>query len=309
MQLRIFEAATLEGAQSAVREAMGPDALILATEEVASGMRITAAIEPEEDLAALLAPDQQPVDPALDPLLAYHAVPQSLQVRFRTAAQGVSLADGLARGLDGIRQAEPLGDRHLLVGPPGHGKSLAAARLAMRLVAEGRTPRVLSLGDPETPPDGRLAHWLRPSAVEVEVLDDPRALGAALAAPGPVVVDTAGVSLLSGKGVSRLRAVLAAAGDLEVALVLSVEGHPPSLLELAADFMTLGCRRLLATKLDLTARYGGLVTLAVSGLTMLPAAVSGTPCEPLVPLEAKGLARLLVHRFNARSNPRQAETP
>ncbi|MFP4270948.1 MAG: hypothetical protein ACLFTL_10335, partial [Alphaproteobacteria bacterium] len=113
-----------------------------------------------------------------------------------------------------------------------------------------------------------------------------------------------GISPASSLGAARLRALIEAAGDVTATLVTSAEGAPVDLLETAADFLTLGCRAVLPTKLDLARRYGGLVALACGGVGLLPASVSGRVDDAPAVLKAAGLARLLVHRFETQ----QAET-
>ncbi len=307
MQIRTFDAATMAKAQAGVRDALGVDALILAIEETAGGVRITAAIEPEDDLAGLLADDAPEPDPRLGPLMAFHGVPSGLRAPLACAAAGARLEPGLALALKSRLRAGAAADRRLLVGLPGHGKSLAGARLATALAAVGPIPRVLALHLGDDEPDPRLAARLAGAGLEVTTITSLAELTAAAGRPGPIVVDTPGLSPLTSRGAGRLRDLVRAAGDLVPTLVLSVEGQGQALLETAADFLALGCRAVLPTKLDLTRRYGGLVALACGGIALAPASVSGDATEPLVPLQPAGLARLLVNRFEAHAAATRAE--
>lgn len=312
MQIRTFEARTFEAAQTAVREALGVDALILGTEETASGVRITAAIEPDDDLAGILEAAPAGPDPRLGALMAFHGVPPGLRAALAEDAGGDPLEVGLVHAFRRHVTTAPPAPRRLLLGLPGHGKTLATARLARSLTANGHAPRVLTLCPPDAPPDGRLGHWLQASAIPFSQVRDRRELAAAAAAPGPLVVDTPGLSPLTTRGAAALRELVAAVPDALPTLVLSTEGNAQTLLETAADFLTLGCRAVLATKLDLTRRYGGLVALACGGVALLPASVSGAVDDPLAPLQPAGLARLLVHRFDAyggRSRATPEEQP
>jgi len=300
MQIRTFDAANLSEAQSLVRASLGDEALVLATEPTAGGIRITAAIEPEHDLAELLHTAETRPDPRLGAVLSFHGVPAALRAELARDAGGAELEPALTRALEPRLHHAAAAERRLFLGLPGHGKTLASARLARRLAAAGTPPRVIVVESPEDPPDGRLEAWLQPAGVEVRKVATPRALGQAVAAPGPLVVDAPGISPASPGGAARLRALIEAAGDVAATLVASVEGAPVDLLENAADFLTLGCRAVLATKLDLARRYGGLVALAAGGVGLLPASVSGRLDDAPAALRPAGLARLLVHRFETR---------
>lgn len=301
MRLCTFDAASLGEAQAMVRASLGDEALILATERLDGGLRITAAIEPEGDLAALLRAPERGPDPRLAALLSFHGVPKGLRARLAADAGGTELEAALARALAPRLHTAPEASRRLFLGLPGHGKTLATARLARQLAAAGKPPTVVAFEGPDDPPGDRLDGWLRASGVVVRKVADLTALAEAAAVPGPLVVDAPGISPASPRGAARLRAVIETAGDVAVTLVLSCEGTPADLLETAADFLTLGCQAVLPTKLDLARRYGGLVGLACGGVGLLPASVSDRPDEAPVTLRPTGLARLLVHRFEAHA--------
>ena len=309
MRIRTFDAAALGEAQAMVRASLGDEALILSTEPLEGGIRITAAIEPEDDLADLLRDAAPGPDPRLARLLGHHGVPLGLRTELTAAAGAGEPELALTRALEPRMSEAPSVTRRLFVGLPGHGKTLASARLARTLAAAGTPPTVVSVAGPDDPPDGRLETWLAPTGLRVRTVETIEALKESVAAPGPLVVDAPGISPATSRGAGRLRALIAAVGDVRASLVLSVEGAPADLLETAADFLTLGCRAVLPTKLDLARRYGGLVALACGGVGLLPASVSGRLDEPSAPLRAGGLARLLVHRFETRQLEPQGARP
>ncbi|MFP4361845.1 MAG: hypothetical protein ACLFTG_14380 [Alphaproteobacteria bacterium] len=304
MQIRTFDALNLSEAQSLVRASLGDEALVLSTEPTAGGIRITAAIEPEHDLGELLRAAETAPDPRLGAVLSFHGVPAGLRTQLARDALGAELEPALTHALEPRLHAAPASERRLFLGLPGHGKTLASARLARRLAAAGTPPRVVVVEAPNDPADARLEAWLAPSGLAVRKVSSPGGLAEAAAVPGPLVVDAPGISPASSLGAARLRALIEAAGDVTATLVTSAEGAPVDLLETAADFLTLGCRAVLPTKLDLARRYGGLVALACGGVGLLPASVSGRVDDAPAVLKAAGLARLLVHRFETQ----QAET-
>ncbi len=310
MQIRTFDARTLDAAQAAVRAVLGDDALILATETTPAGIRITAAVETESRIGDLLAADDATeVDPHLERVLAFHGVPPALVRRLATAAVGIGeIEAALAASLrPHLKPAtEPL--RRVLVGPPGHGKTLAAARLAKASLGRGRKPRVLALRLPGAAACGRLRALLADTPLAVEDLDGIGALDTAIAAVDDgteVVVDVDGLVAQVPGDAARLRAILHAV-DAVGALVVSVEGQAASVLETVVDHLGLGCRSVLFTKLDATRRYGALVAVAAAGVRLEPVSVSGNVGDGLSRLSATGLARLLARRFDAAATPSAA---
>jgi flagellar biosynthesis protein FlhF len=309
MQIRTFDASTLGEAQSMVRTSLGDEALILSTEPLDGGIRITAAIEPEDDLAELLRVAESGPDPRLAPLMSFHGVPAGLRAALAEDAGGDALEPALARALETRLRPAATAERRLFLGLPGHGKTLATARRARALAAAGTPPTVVALATAEDPPDGRLDAWLAAAGIEARTAPDLATLAALARTPGPLLVDAPGISPVTSKGAGRLRAIIEAVDDVAATLVLSVEGPPTDLLETAADFVTLGCRSVLPTKLDLARRYGGLVALACGGVALLPASVSGRVDDAPAALRPAGLAKLLVRRFEQHvpSTPTTAE--
>jgi hypothetical protein len=133
-----------DDAAHALAEAMrrlGPDALVLTTRQIGGRVEITAA-----------APDPDPAPPPPAPPAAA-ASGFSAQLLRRLAAAPVA---------QGVLPPQ-LPPRILLVGPPGGGRSLLAARLAAAaLRAEGAArPRLIAPRTELLSPPGRLAGWAR----------------------------------------------------------------------------------------------------------------------------------------------------
>jgi len=155
-----------------------------------------------------------------------------------------------------------------LVGPAGAGKTVTAAKLAVRC-GLGQKRRV-SLITTDIYRIGAVDQLRRLASIlgaEVTVAEDPAQLEAALdgfrrareQAPELVLIDTPGRLEPSGELARRLAARL----DLEVHLVLSASTKPRDLERIAGEYAVYCPRKLLFTKLDETRTFGPLAGLAV----------------------------------------------
>jgi flagellar biosynthesis protein FlhF len=132
MRLRSFTAPTVREAMRQVRDAMGADAIIVATHrsERGRGVRVTAALDhPDEDrrLQEELARPRVDCDGRLARTLAWHGAPAELG----RDLGGEDLSDALSRRFS-FADLDEGGKPLMLVGPPGAGKTTGVAKLATR---------------------------------------------------------------------------------------------------------------------------------------------------------------------------------
>ena len=268
MRMKLYRAPCMAEAMARVRAELGLDALILATRRVADGVEITAALEPEEEEVAALP------DPARAARLSWHGVPPCLADRLGgalEAALGRVLRFG-ALALDGDAP-RPL----LLTGPPGAGKTLTVARLATRLVMAGSTPLVITADGQRAGAADQLAAFTRLLGLTLIVASHPATLARALLRrqPGvPVLIDAPGADPFDPAQQDEI-AGLAATADAEVALVLPAGGDPSESADLAEAFARGGATLLVATRLDLARRIGGILAAAQAGSLILAEAGIG----------------------------------
>jgi len=290
----------MAAAMAQIRAELGPEALILATRAIAEGVEVTAAVEPAEAPAPALP------DPARAALLAWHGVPPALRTALGIGALEPALAAALrfaplTLGAD----APPL----LLVGPPGAGKTLAVARLATRLVLAGRTPRVITADGQRAGAVEQLAAFTRLLGLDLVAAGTPATLARALARAdpraaggggGPVLIDTPGLDPFD-PGQRALLAELIATARGTTALVLPAGLDPAEAEEQAEAHAEAGAVRLIATRLDLARRLGGV--LAAAGvLALAEAGVGPGAADGLVPLTPA----LLAARLRLGPPPRSA---
>jgi len=268
-----------------VRAELGVDALILNTRRVPGGIEITAALEAEEE----------PVPAEADRLaaLAWHGVPENL----RPALAFGDLETAIARTLVfGALPLDPHGRPVMLIGLPGAGKTLTTARLATRLVMSGRAPLVITTDDKRAGAIEQLAAFTRLLGVPLLVASNPTSLARALmrrSDGAPVLIDTAGADPRETCHADELRGLATTAGA-HVAFVLPAGLDPAESAELAIAHAECGATLLVATRLDLAHRLGGVVAAAAaSRLPLTEAGIGSGAADGLVPFTPALLAARL----------------
>jgi flagellar biosynthesis protein FlhF len=321
VRLKSFHAASMAEAMRMVRSALGDDAIIVATREEEGGVRVTAAIDESEAPSA--PPPPAPVEARRPPprpprpqpeidvgdviadALRRHGTPHAVADRIVTAAEVFDTDDpllALGAGLDSIYDFNPLPDRHsekpiMLVGPPGAGKTLTVAKLAARATLGGRLVGVITTDTVRAGGIDQLQAFTRLLKLRLLAVEDTLALADALLVQqglDQVLIDSAGRNPFDNGDMADLAELLEAA-EVEPVLVLPGGGDPVEAAEIAQSFRELGVTRLLVTRLDMTRRLGGLLSIAHEA-DMAFSDVSVTPkvAEGLTPLNPISLARLLL---------------
>ena len=256
--IRLFRGADMGAAMAQVRQSLGADAMIVMTRRVADGIEVTAALDP----------------PAAEHDLAWHGVPDALLARL-TGPLEPALAQALRwEPLDGSGAV-------LLVGPPGAGKTLTAARLATRMVLAGIRPRVITADDRRAGAAEQLAAFTRLLDLPLVVAGTPRLIIRAMVrnAGTPTLIDTAGTDPWMD---AALITDLATAASARIVLVLPAGLDGREAAELAEGYAALGATAMIATRLDV-ARRRGSVLWAAQHLPLAEAGVGPGAADGLVP--------------------------
>lgn len=294
MRLRVFHARNASLALSAVRDALGEDAVVLGTRRVAGGVEVTAAL----DLAEPELIEPEPDDATLPPELARHNLPPGLVAHF----VGADLAQVLTARLtfEALPEDRPI----LLVGPPGAGKTLTCAKLAARARMSGRTPLVVTADGARAGAVEQLAAFTRLLRLTLAVAAVPEALAKALRArmpDQPAFIDGFGCDPFDDAQAELLLRLIRAADAIPV-LVLPAGLDAEESAELARAFHLLGARHLLPTRLDTVRRLGGVLSAACTGMALTEAGIGPQVAQGLQPLSPAWLAARLAggpHRENA----------
>jgi flagellar biosynthesis protein FlhF len=268
MRLMTFTAATMSEAMGLVRARLGPEAIIVSTEEGPEGAtRVTAAIEQPERLAPGVEHD---VIDVLNEALSGHGLMPILVEKllcaalpFETDEPLVALASAFATFFT-FAPIEPAARPVLLTGPPGAGKTVTMAKLATRLVMAGKPVRLITADTVRAGAIEQLEAFARVLGLPLARAESAQRLGplAASADPGALVlVDTPGINPYSMGDRRELASLIAESGG-EPALVLPAGGDAVDTLEMARIFRDLGASRLIVTRLDMAQRVGSIIACA-----------------------------------------------
>jgi flagellar biosynthesis protein FlhF len=287
MRLKRYRASGMAQAMAQARAELGEDALILATQRLGNGVEVTAALEPDEAAPTPLVY----ADPRLVAALDFHGVPAPL----RNELQRGDLATALAGALGFA--ALPLEERPLLIaGPPGTGKTLTVARLATRLVMSGIKPLVITADGKRAGATEQLAAFTKLLGISLVVACHPVSVGRALTRrepDTPVLIDSPGCDAFDPAQVEELLA-LAGTANAATALVLSGGLDPAEATDVSRAYAAAGASLLVATKLDLARRLGGILAAAGAGLALTEAGIGPGAADGLLPITPAWLAARLL---------------
>lgn len=300
MRIKTLTAPHMADAVKMIKEQLGAEALILSTRKVqgADGkptLEITAAVEdsdlpqPSQELvpAKVVEALERKATPAgrvlpeaakgLAPTLRAHGVGAELISRVEDAtaglrASGFSDIDALEMLLGKLlvfktpAEAIGRGQAHVLVGPPGAGKTTMVAKLAIQAKRMGMSVGVMSLDDQKI-------GGFEPLRVTADVLGDvahlirgPEDLAKAAKTLGPkhvLLIDTPGLTPTRRGDVAQFRLRLESLRIPYVShLVLPAPYNADDMQALPVAFGTYAPSTLMVSRLDETTRLGAIATAA-----------------------------------------------
>jgi flagellar biosynthesis protein FlhF len=323
MRLKTIHAQTMQEAMELVREQMGAEAIIVATheDEGTRGVRVTAASDDDdrhilEEDRAVTYEILQMVGNALDD----HGTPPDLTDRLlnSVAAQAASDAHlALAGALGDVYEFMPLPESGvnqrplMLIGPPGGGKTAAAAKLAARSVIAGHSVRLITTDTVRAQAYDQLQAYATRIGLETIIAPDPLALIEAIENAQPddlIVIDTMGVNPYSREDMEKL-VDLTDAISVEPILVLTAGRDAIEGSEIAKAYSELAPTRMLVTGLDMVRRLGSvLASIDASGLTFSDVSPSPNIVNGLRPVNPMSLARLLLPNIANERTPQSKNT-
>ena len=311
MRLRVFRGPDLASAMQSVRRTLGENGLILETREAGGGIEILAAADPADISADVptspeplaIVPPRGSAASALRDSLASHGLSPAVVARL--------VEDDLAASLSatirfGALPLESGGAPLVFAGEPGAGKTLSVIKIATRLVLGGHVPLVISADDRKAGAIEQLASMTRLLGLTVIVAHDADQLRRAIgrrASDAPVLIDAPGLDIFSASDRAALTEMRDASAA-EIILVLPAGLDVGEASEMATEYAALGTERMLATRLDVARRLGGIVEPAFrSGLVLTEGGTAAGAAGGLAPLTPPSLADRL--RAPARPSVRR----
>lgn len=316
MRLQSFQARTVGAAMQQIRVALGNDAIILATQESADGVQITAAVEDGDDLQHLLDVNAPPaLRAALEACLQHHRLPARLRDELLADAVATPAADPAAALMQALGTrfrfvpiALPLSRPIAVVGPPGSGKSAAIARLAAQALVGGHPAAVFSTDTRRAGGLAQLTALLEPLRLKPVAASDTAGMARSVAAASgenTVLIDTGGVNPFRGQELAAVADLLRLTGA-EPVLVLPAGLESADSIESVGNFAAIGVRRMIVTRLDTARRLGSVLAVADIGLAFAGVSVGPRIGTGTTALTAAGLARVMLHLAAAPNTQLQA---
>lgn len=307
-----------------VREALGEDAIIVATREENGGrtVRVTAAIEADRETPE--APtnadewlyadddDEMTVVEEITETMLRHAVPENVldQVVSCAAVMGLDEPHEAMTGvLESLFSFMPLPSGAyplpiMLIGPPGAGKTLAAAKMAARGALNGLNVAVITTDTVRAGGVEQLAAFTRLMNIDLKKAASPTELKEKLLScrgADQIIIDTAGVNPFDPEAIKGLARMIGTV-EMDPVLALPAGTDADESGDIARVFAMIGARQLLSTRIDTARRLGGLLSAAQQGgLGFADISDTAKVADGLTPLTATRLTRILMPRAeNAR---------
>lgn len=250
-------------------------------------------------------------DSELDGPLSFHNVPDPLKSNLIRAAAAMDAEDAtlaLGAALDARLVIDPVSAAPArpiaLVGAPGSGKTVTAAKLAAQSVLAGKKVCLVTTDSLRAGAVAQLQAFAEILKVRLHTADSVEALQTILDdhPDHTVFVDTPATNPYSRGELGDLYDFVKTC-NLEPILVAPASGDADDFVDLAKIYASLGVRRMIVTRIDTTRRLGGILA-AMDAADLALAQVSITPyvAQGLSTINPLSLARLLIEVPSAKAN-------
>lgn len=310
MRIVSFLAANAQRAMSDLRSKLGEDAILLSTKTLDDGqVSVTGAINNDSvDLNDVLVPSERPTSLEwLQALIDFHEWPLNSDGRIESVLSELAPAEPelivktLMRALFHFDTSLPQFSRPVMFsGPPGSGKTVTLAKIAAAQVLAGHSVDVFSLDVSRAGSLDQLTTLLSPLELSPTPVASPSSLPSLIAASKSdvILVDSVATNPFDPSDLATVSTLVSRAG-VELLVTLPAGQGYADTAEIARNYVALGARAMVVTKLDVARRLGGVLAAAETGLAFTFAGIGPTIGNGLCELSADGLARLLLRRYRA----------
>lgn len=327
MKLRTFTAPDMPAAMDMVRDAMGDDAVIIASKEIINGKRsisVTAAVDgeqwPPKTRVTEKTPGTEDLRFSLRNILRFHNVPELFIAKSLQKMSETELENIIALHRIGNRQAHylermalekmayasynfsPLAldstpQRLMLIGTPGIGKTLTVAKMAAKMAMDKGPLAVCTTDNKRAGGIEQLKAFTDILGIELKLATTPEELRTILSnlpEDARILIDTAGCNPYHPAELSELKAYTRLNG-IEPILVMPAGSDASEALDMAEIFATLPVKRFLVTQTDAARRFGSMLAVAAAqSLALCNMSHSASITEKLLPADPALLAQLLL---------------
>lgn len=318
MRLKTFHADSMADAMTLVRDQLGEDAIIVATQEDGGGqgVRVTAAMEQDDPLFEDIptsGPDEDILEHLTD-VLERHGTPIELTDRIIDSISGSDKntpLEYLTEGLSEVFKFAPIKNNPgqppiLLIGPPGVGKTVSCAKLATSCALNDDEANIIGMDHMRIAAHDQLSGYAQHIGAKLFKAEEGKSLTAILTKMDRddiIFIDTPGTNPYSLEDVAYL-VELAETMTVEPVLVLNAGRDGEEASDLSTAFRPVGPKRLIITGYDIARRLGSMLA-AADAANMALANLSPGPqlTDKLEELSAEKLARRMlsisIHKKNA----------
>jgi flagellar biosynthesis protein FlhF len=312
MRVKTFTANNTAAAMGMVRDTLGDDAVIVSSYQLDDGLaRIVAALEPANE-------DAPSVEPALpeagDDMASFlrqalvsHGVPTLLAARLAKLGNVIeteTAVGALSQAFEhqlGFAPLEPFEDGMpplVLIGPPGAGKTITAAKICARAHMSKHPVSPITTDVKRAGGVEQFEAFTRILKLQLQTAPDLDALKALVRdnrdQPARLVIDTAGSNPYDDHDMAMLAKIIDAA-DGEAVLVLPAGGDAGEAADIACIYAHAGATRMIVTRMDVVRRFGGIIAAAnASRLPLADVSTSHRVIDGLAPITPGVLARLVM---------------
>jgi len=324
-------------AMKQVKKELGDDAIIVNSREEDNGwVKITAAIEQdlvhpapkeiirEKELKAFsptpktankpktnIAYNEDDIQEIITDAMLRHRVPARVSEKIISTAMTIPGTDPKQVFMDSLnkifsfKKSPTVGKERkiMLVGAPGAGKTLMAAKLAAKFVLEGGKPVVLTTDTARAGGIEQLSAFLKILDIPLHTAKNAKELEdkmAEFSGHSQAIIDTGGLNPFDPNEMKFLSSLIKTS-KFEPALVLPAGMDAEEAAEIAMAFSILGVKQIIPTRLDFSRYYGGILNAADrAGLYFSESSHNSEVANGILYLNSEIMADLLIPHLNKK---------